>query len=440
VNTPKRILGDAARARLDEYLDAVEQALTDSGMSRAERRTICDEIESQAREMVFQRAQREPTEQDISAVLAELDDPEAYRDVAEPAGQAPAAGRSTDEPRVHPFALWAFVIPFVVVFLIFVPFPRGEKETFIWWGVVSFLCVVLAVMAIRDIHRRPDRYRGVGLAVFGMLGIPLMVFSVFAYLYLEGINFLGSLRACRLVENRDVFEIVQGTIIVVVLLVLSALVFLLLYRCCRPRKQAAATRIRSTGDCREESDVIHPARASTGLPRSESTRPIERLLDWLDQRNPFQFVGILYIARWVALVPVLAIEHFALTEAQRAAASVPESLKEVPLPALFISVVVVAPLVETLLECSLPYLILSRIRDYARSRPRRCWGFVVISACVMVVLHPVLGALLPALVTGAFLAYCYAHFAATNAWKAIFATAVFHAAINLVGWAMLVSQ
>jgi len=55
----------------------------------------------------------------------------------------------------------------------------------------------------------------------------------------------------------------------------------------------------------------------------------------------------------------------------------------------------------------------------------------------MAVLHPVLGAVLPSLITGAFLAYCYAHFARRNAWQAVLATTIFHGAINIVGWIMI---
>ncbi|MBN2217621.1 MAG: hypothetical protein JW719_09625, partial [Pirellulales bacterium] len=124
-NPPDRSLDTAAQQRLDEYLDAVEQALVESGTSRTERRAVCDEIEAQAREMAFARAADQPTAQDMAAVLAELDDPEAYRASGEPADGSSTAGSTTGDSKIHPFALSAFIIPFVVVALIFVPFPRG---------------------------------------------------------------------------------------------------------------------------------------------------------------------------------------------------------------------------------------------------------------------------------------------------------------------------
>ena len=54
----------------------------------------------------------------------------------------------------------------------------------------------------------------------------------------------------------------------------------------------------------------------------------------------------------------------------------------------------------------------------------------------MLVLHPPLAAPCT-LVTGVFLAYCYAHFAIGSHWKALAATSLFHAAINLVGLVMI---
>ncbi len=56
----------------------------------------------------------------------------------------------------------------------------------------------------------------------------------------------------------------------------------------------------------------------------------------------------------------------------------------------------------------------------------------------MAAFHPMLAAILPSFITGAFLAYCYAHFAPRGAWRVIVATGVFHGAINIVGWTMIV--
>ncbi len=165
---------------------------------------------------------------------------------------------------------------------------------------------------------------------------------------------------------------------------------------------------------------------------------VGNLLDWIDDRHPWQFLTILYAARWVALAPIMALSHFVFTQSQKSAASMPEKWSEGSPLGLFVGLVVIPPLLETLMECSLPYWVISRIRDYRVKRPKRCWGFVALSACAMAVLHPMVAALLPALITGAFLAYCYAHFAPASIWRAILATTIFHGAINIVGWTMLV--
>jgi hypothetical protein len=169
-----------------------------------------------------------------------------------------------------------------------------------------------------------------------------------------------------------------------------------------------------------------------------TTESHNRLLDWLDRRNAWQFVGVLYVARWLALAPVLALSHFVFTDAQKADAAVPQELTDRNAGVLLVMVVVVSPLVETLLTCTLPYFVVSRLRDYRRNRPKHCWGFVVVSACLMALMHPMLAAVLPSLITGAMLAYCYAHFATRGVGPAILATTIFHGAINIVGWAMIV--
>jgi len=161
-------------------------------------------------------------------------------------------------------------------------------------------------------------------------------------------------------------------------------------------------------------------------------------LDWIDERTAWQFVAILYVGRWVTLAPVVLFSHFVFTQSQQAEASMPEEWSQGSPAALFICLVVISPIMETLVECSLPYWIISRIRNYRTKRPKRCWGFVAVSACVMAMFHPILAAVLPAFVAGAFLAYCYAHFAPSGIWRAILTTAGFHAAINVVGWTILV--
>jgi hypothetical protein len=159
------------------------------------------------------------------------------------------------------------------------------------------------------------------------------------------------------------------------------------------------------------------------------------LFDWLDRKRAWQFLAILYVVRWIVVMPLNWLVDLVFAPAHISDASL--GIGGMNPLAFFLVAVVIDPPLETVVECALPYSVISWIRDYRQKKPKRCRGFVAISACVMAALHPVIAALPFALITGAFLAYCYAHFAPISTWRAILATAVFHAAINLVGWVMV---
>ncbi|MHC4543440.1 MAG: hypothetical protein ACYTDW_00620 [Planctomycetota bacterium] len=160
-------------------------------------------------------------------------------------------------------------------------------------------------------------------------------------------------------------------------------------------------------------------------------------LDRLDSKSGWQFVGIIYIVRWCLIVPYMIASKFLFTDAQISEASL-SKLQEMNPITLFTGIVIISPLLETLLECSLPFFIISVIHRKKGKLPARPWLFIIISALLMVLLHPMLAAILPSLITGLFLAYCYAHFANRNFSSALLYTAAFHAAINIVGWTMIV--
>lgn len=160
-------------------------------------------------------------------------------------------------------------------------------------------------------------------------------------------------------------------------------------------------------------------------------------LDWLDSKSGWKFVGIIYIVRWCLIVPYMIASKFLFTDAQISEASM-SKLQEMNPITLFLGIVIISPLLETLLECSLPFFIISVIHRNKGKLPARPWLFIIISAMLMVLLHPMLAAILPSLITGLFLAYCYAHFANRNFGSALLYTTAFHAAINIVGWSMIV--
>lgn len=170
---------------------------------------------------------------------------------------------------------------------------------------------------------------------------------------------------------------------------------------------------------------------------SKITLRMKKWLDRLDSRAAWQFVVILYIARWCFIIPYMIASKFLFTENQISKANLP-NLSGVNPAILFAGIVIIDPLLETLLECSLPYFVISVIHRKKGRLPERAWLFVIISAFLMVLLHPMLVAVVPSLITGLFLAYCYAHFAARSFGFALLYTTAFHAAINIVGWTIIV--
>jgi hypothetical protein len=156
-----------------------------------------------------------------------------------------------------------------------------------------------------------------------------------------------------------------------------------------------------------------------------------RALDRLDSLSPWAFTGSLYLARWLIILPVA----FA---GQWLGAAKGGARFDAPVMTLLFGFLVLAPLFETVLECAAPYWLMRKAGLVAAGR--RPWGFVVVSALLMALLHldawP--AALLPSLVTGGFLAYTYGHFAPQGGGTALGHTAVFHAGINIIGWLLIV--
>jgi hypothetical protein len=149
---------------------------------------------------------------------------------------------------------------------------------------------------------------------------------------------------------------------------------------------------------------------------------------WLHALPGWQFTGVLYLLRWAVILPLAWIlSPFASAESFGEFPGNPWSY-------LF-PFLVVAPVLETLIECSLLFWILHRVLKLSTKSP---WPFVVVSGLAMVVAHPlVMPTIVFAFITVAFLAYVYFQFAPESHGKAFLHTTVFHAGINLTGWSML---
>ncbi|MBK8100037.1 MAG: hypothetical protein IPK26_23285 [Planctomycetes bacterium] len=164
-----------------------------------------------------------------------------------------------------------------------------------------------------------------------------------------------------------------------------------------------------------------------------------------------RFTLTLYLIRWIVLLPMLGLLHWT--------GPAPESEQLVATLAgiepwrLLPSLLLIEPALETLVECSVPWLVLQalmpglvgsrarrRVRGGRRAGSPKPWPFVAVAAVVMVLLHPLEPVtMLPTAVTGGFLGHTYGHFAPRSHVAAFVATTVFHAGINAVGFAVLVS-
>lgn len=171
-----------AQSLLDEHLDAVERVLLDAGLSRSERQAICDEIQSQARDMLQARGGAAPTVEDVRAVLAAMDPPDSYRESA-----APTAPRVPAEPtRLHPAALWSVILPAAAFLLMFLPFgPKGEGAGLTFLSAIALAAIAAGITAIVGVRRRPERYSGIGWAAIGICLLPAVFLHLLA-IYLWG--------------------------------------------------------------------------------------------------------------------------------------------------------------------------------------------------------------------------------------------------------------
>jgi hypothetical protein len=204
MNDEGKAPGGDPRARIDAYLDAIDRVLTASGMSRAERRNVCDDVETQIQEMLAKRAGDAPSVADVEAVLAELDPPEAYAVVRTEFGEPQPAASEVGPVLPARFsrtaiagAVWAplFFIAFTTIFMarrVKIE-PDSQPPGPAWWQYVLMLTLlaaglvapfgttVLGIISIAQIRQSARRLYGMALAVFDALLFPLFALDVSIY-------------------------------------------------------------------------------------------------------------------------------------------------------------------------------------------------------------------------------------------------------------------
>lgn len=221
----------AARKRLDDHLDAVDEVLRKYQQPRHARAAIVDELENQVLELLGERVgKREATVGDLDPVLAEMDPPEAYaRNSIDLASLPSAFGFPLQEPPRFNRAtaaglIWIGWFAFAVMFLVTLlsiqvspeisspsppSFENGAMRSSdshitvvaamyayqTWWGtlIIIFMCIpglvapvattVLGWLGMAQIRQSGGREYGLGLAAlnawaFPILGGNLLVASV----------------------------------------------------------------------------------------------------------------------------------------------------------------------------------------------------------------------------------------------------------------------
>lgn len=88
----------AARSIICRHLNAIEASLRASAMTPSERRSILEDVENQIYEMLEGRTAGTPQENDVRAVLAELDAPESYLFAPDPVAPSVTPSETSTSP------------------------------------------------------------------------------------------------------------------------------------------------------------------------------------------------------------------------------------------------------------------------------------------------------------------------------------------------------
>ena len=194
-------LNSALQALVDNRLDAIDQNLLRAGIPRHQRQSIVEEVQNQILEMLSRRGEGEPTRQDLLAVLAQLDPPEAYVPEDAPGRTATegvsAAARASMQASVSAASqmvqtvrtrwqpAWlAFFAAGLGLFtlLLSIPFPResGPNEGGMMLGVLFLMVLagvstLLGALSLYYLRRSQDQRVALAAALFATLLYPMLI-------------------------------------------------------------------------------------------------------------------------------------------------------------------------------------------------------------------------------------------------------------------------
>ena len=197
-------LDTAVQRCIDDHLDLIDETLRGSGMSRSERQSILDDVQTQVLDMLAERTEDEPTVEDVRAVIAELDPPESYANEDEVVRDSLAARAQHDAaaPRFSKLAIvgafWGslpFVLAILAVLVTFLS-PRDQSTApplgavilqilLLLLGPVAltapFGTTILGWIAVARIRYSVGRLHGLGLALANALVYPILLLFGISY-------------------------------------------------------------------------------------------------------------------------------------------------------------------------------------------------------------------------------------------------------------------
>lgn len=174
-----------AQHRIDQHLDAIDAVLASTGMTRAERTAVVDDVQGQIVEMLASRVRGAPNVADVEAILAELDPPEAYKGppsipLAGVTGSPPAAQRLSIMAVVGAWAGLLALALFVLVWWLVT--SRSDRSitqlpyaTLLMLLPPATIPVLCGLVALSQIRHSGGRLYGLGLALLNVLLLPALI-------------------------------------------------------------------------------------------------------------------------------------------------------------------------------------------------------------------------------------------------------------------------
>jgi hypothetical protein len=186
MTTARTDLDAPLQGLIDARLDAIDRVLLRAGVSRGERCSIVEEVETQVYEILARRTEGEPARADVLAVLASLDPPEAYA----PEGYRDRLARRDEEdrPRVPQPCLLAVGSAAGGVLILLLSLVLGYLlagdggELALLLGALVLLpglagVTTGGVLAIRRIRHSGGWLFGLPVALFAALLFPLLMLN-----------------------------------------------------------------------------------------------------------------------------------------------------------------------------------------------------------------------------------------------------------------------